>query len=157
MFANPGLDRLVELGDLLVEGHHLLGHPLTDRAGAAWRHHGQVVLGQLVGCLLDSTDLTHVIDYSDKILRDIQQKDRPAGLADVQDDYEVWVKSWGEIFGAGERKLRFFQDQLNYEATDDRITQHLRESYSHFIPDALAQPQDECGETEPTAAPEQEQ
>ncbi|MET9779148.1 hypothetical protein ABZ023_33715 [Streptomyces sp. NPDC006367] len=77
-------------------------------------------------------------DYSDKILRDIRQKDRPAGLAYVQDDYEVWVKSWGEILDAGERKLRFFQEQLNYEATDDRVTQHLRESYSHFIPDALA-------------------
>ncbi|MBZ6142522.1 ATP-binding protein [Streptomyces olivaceus] len=96
-------------------------------------------------------------DYSDKILRDIRQKDRPAGLADVQEEYEVWVKSWGEILDAGERKLRFFQEQLNYEATDDRVTQHLRESYSHFIPDALAQPQDEPEETEPTATPEQEQ
>lgn len=28
---------------------HLLGHPLADRTGEAWRHHGQVVLGQLVG------------------------------------------------------------------------------------------------------------
>ncbi|MFC9891560.1 hypothetical protein [Streptomyces pilosus] len=96
-------------------------------------------------------------DYSDKILRDIRQKDRPAGLADVQDDYEVWVKSWGEILDAGERRLRFFQEQLNYEATDDRVTQHLRESYSHFIPDALTPPQGESERTEPTATPEQEQ
>ncbi|MEU9663596.1 ATP-binding protein [Streptomyces chartreusis] len=95
-------------------------------------------------------------DYSDKILRDIRQKDRPAGLAVVQEEYEVWVKSWGEILDAGERKLRFFQEQLNYEATDDRVTQHLRESYSHFIPDALAQTQDESEETEPTAISEQE-
>ncbi|WP_329231838.1 DUF4038 domain-containing protein [Streptomyces canus] len=28
---------------------HLLGHPLADRTGEAWRHHGQVVLGQPVG------------------------------------------------------------------------------------------------------------
>ncbi|MFE0200603.1 ATP-binding protein [[Kitasatospora] papulosa] len=77
-------------------------------------------------------------DYSDRILRDIRQKDKPAGLCDDQDDYEVWVKSWGEIMDAAERKLLFFQRQLNYEATDDRVTQHLRESYSHFIPDALA-------------------
>ncbi|MER7496465.1 hypothetical protein ABT033_28215 [Streptomyces pharetrae] len=88
---------------------------------------------------------------------DIRQKNRPAGLADVQDDYEVWVKSWGEILDAGERKLRFFQEQLNYEATDDRVTQHLRESYSHFIPDALAQPQGQAEETNPTDPPEQEQ
>jgi hypothetical protein len=95
-------------------------------------------------------------DYSDKILRDIRQKDRRAGLADVQDDYEFWVKSWGEILDAGEKKLRFFQEELNYEATDDRVTQHLRGSYSHFIPDALTQPQGQ-GEAEPTGPPEQEQ
>lgn len=89
-------------------------------------------------------------DYSPKILRDVRQKDRPAGLADVQDDYEVWVKNGGEILDAAEKKLRFFQEQLNYEATDDRVTQHLRESYSHFIPKALAEPQDQPGE--PTSA-----
>ncbi|MFF4054054.1 hypothetical protein ACFYZ5_46630 [Streptomyces chartreusis] len=71
----------------------------------------------------------------------------------MQEEYEAW----GEILDAGERKLRFFQEQLNYEATDDRVTQHLRESYSHFIPDALAQTQDESEETGPTATPEQEQ
>jgi hypothetical protein len=95
-------------------------------------------------------------DYSDKILRDIRQKDRPAGLADTQDDYEVWVKNWGEIFDAAEKKLRFFQEQLDYEATDDRVTQHLRESYSHFIPDALAQPQAESEGSEPTASQQPE-
>lgn len=95
-------------------------------------------------------------EHSDKILRDIRQKDRPAGLADAQDDYEVWVKSWGEILDAGEKKLRFFQEPLNYEATGDRVTQHLRESYSHFIPDALAQPRDESEETDPTGTTEQE-
>ena len=90
-------------------------------------------------------------------IRDIRQKDRPAGLADVQDDYEVWVKSWGEILDAAEKKLRFFQEQLNYEATDDRVTQHLRESYSHFIPESLTQPQGETEETDPEGTPEQEQ
>ncbi|BAC75377.1 DNA mismatch repair protein [Streptomyces avermitilis] len=78
-------------------------------------------------------------DYSDKILRDIRQKDKPEGLADDHHDYEVWVKSWGEILDTAEKKLLFFQRQLNYEATDDRVTQHLRESYSRFIPEALAE------------------
>ncbi|WP_207565547.1 ATP-binding protein [Streptomyces sp. CA-256286] len=81
-------------------------------------------------------------DYSDKILRDIRQKDKPAGLLDDQDEYEVWVKNWAEIFDTAEKKLLFFQRQLNYEATDARVTQHLRESYSRFIPVGLAQDQD---------------
>lgn len=59
-------------------------------------------------------------------------KDRPAGPADVQDDYEVWGKSWGEILDAGERKLRFFQEQLNDEATDDRVTQYVRATRTSF-------------------------
>jgi hypothetical protein len=49
----------------------------------------------------------------------------------------VWVKSWAEILDAAERKLLFFQNQLDYEATDDRVTQYLRDSYAHFIPDSL--------------------
>ncbi|WP_455356949.1 hypothetical protein [Streptomyces sp. SYSU K217416] len=81
---------------------------------------------------------------------------RHGGAGPHQLNYEVWFKSWGEILDAGEKKLRFFQEQLNYEATDDRVTQHLRESYSHFIPDALAQPHDEAEETEPAATAEQE-
>ncbi|OQQ13132.1 DNA mismatch repair protein [Streptomyces sp. M41(2017)] len=81
-------------------------------------------------------------DYSEKVLRDIRQKDKPAGLLDDQDEYEVWVKSWAEIFDTAEKKLLFFQRQLNYEATDARVTQHLRESYSRFIPDGLAEDQD---------------
>ncbi|MFF3313507.1 ATP-binding protein [Streptomyces sp. NPDC002952] len=81
-------------------------------------------------------------DYSEKILRDIRQRDKPAGLLDDQDEYEVWVKSWAEIFDTAEKKLLFFQRQLNYEATDARVTQHLRESYSRFIPDGLAEDQD---------------
>lgn len=67
------------------------------------------------------------------------------------------ARSWGEILDAGERKPRFFQEQLNYQATDDRVTQHLRESYSHFIPDVLAQPHGAAPKTEPVDAAEQEE
>ncbi|MDF3141820.1 MULTISPECIES: ATP-binding protein [unclassified Streptomyces] len=76
-------------------------------------------------------------EYAPEIRRDIHQKGKPPGLYDDQEEYEVWVKSWGEILHAAEKKLSFFQRQLNYEATDDRVTQHLRESYAHFIPDSL--------------------
>jgi hypothetical protein len=88
-------------------------------------------------------------DYDNRILRDIRQKDKPAGLCDDQEDYEVWVKNWGEILEAAERKLLFFQRQLNYEATDDRVTHHLRDSYSHYIPETLAEP----GSSSPPSAP----
>ena len=79
-------------------------------------------------------------DYAPTILRDIRQRDKPEGLCDDQDDYEVWVKSWGEILDSAEKKLLFFQRQLDYDATDQRVTQHLRDSYAHFIPDTLHRP-----------------
>jgi hypothetical protein len=41
-------------------------------------------------------------DYSKEILRDIRQLDKPPGLADDQSEYQVWVKSWGEILGRTE-------------------------------------------------------
>ncbi|MFC7718804.1 ATP-binding protein [Nonomuraea recticatena] len=76
-------------------------------------------------------------EFHDQILRDIRQQGRPDGLADHQPEYDVWVKSWGEILDAAERKLSFFQRQLNYEATDERVTQHLVASYERYIPESL--------------------
>ncbi|MGX7669123.1 ATP-binding protein [Plantactinospora sp. DSM 117369] len=79
-------------------------------------------------------------EYQQSIGRDIHQRDKPAGLADDQDEYEVWVKSWGEILDSAERKLSFFQKQLDYEATDERVTRYLREAYDEYIPDSLQAP-----------------
>ncbi|WP_245797363.1 ATP-binding protein [Mangrovactinospora gilvigrisea] len=78
-------------------------------------------------------------EWADEIRRDIRQMGRPEGLADDQPEYEVWVKSWGELLGAAEQKLLFFQKQLNYEATDERVVQHLRETYAHYLPDSLTE------------------
>ncbi|WP_327033715.1 ATP-binding protein [Micromonospora ureilytica] len=76
-------------------------------------------------------------EYSDSINRDIRQRDKPPGLADDQEEYGVWVQSWGEILDAAERKLSFFRKQLDYEATDERVTRYLRESHQEFIPESL--------------------
>jgi hypothetical protein len=76
-------------------------------------------------------------EYDPKITRDIGQKDKPKGLADDQEKYEVWVKSWGEILDSSERKLTFFRQRPNYEATDERVTQYSRDSYDKYIPETL--------------------
>lgn len=79
-------------------------------------------------------------DHDPAIKRDIEQKDKPVGLADDQNEYQVWVHTWGNIFDAAERKLSSFRKQLEYEATDERVTQYLRDSYQKYIPDALLVP-----------------
>jgi hypothetical protein len=82
-------------------------------------------------------------DYDKReIERDIRQKDKPFGLADDQDEYQVWVKTWGEMFDAAERKLHFFRKQLDFEATDDRVTQYLRDTYREYLPSALLEAAD---------------
>lgn len=72
-----------------------------------------------------------------EIDRDINQKDKPHGLADDQEEYEVWVKSWGEIFEQAESNLKFFYDQLEYEATDSRVLGYLEESYKERVPERV--------------------
>ncbi|GAB3150895.1 ATP-binding protein [Microbispora hainanensis] len=76
-------------------------------------------------------------EFDNRILRDIRQQGKPPGLADDQPEYEVWVKSWGEILDAAERKLSFFRRQLNYEATDERVIQHLLATYERYIPESI--------------------
>ena len=52
----------------------------------------------------------------------------------------MWVRSWGDIFDSAERKLSFFRKQLEYEATDERVTKFLRDTYREYIPEALRDP-----------------
>lgn len=78
-----------------------------------------------------------------EIDRDINQKDKPHGLADDQEEYEVWVKSWGEIFEQAESNLKFFYDQLEYEATDSRVLGYLEKSYKERVPERLFASQNE--------------
>ncbi|SCL56523.1 Type I restriction enzyme R protein N terminus (HSDR_N) [Micromonospora chersina] len=59
-------------------------------------------------------------DIAPEIEYDIKQEDREPGHADKQRDYDLWVLTWGQIFDDAERKLRFFQRRLNYEATEER-------------------------------------
>ena len=93
---------------------------------------------QFKGVACTWTFLLVSYEIHSEIDRDINQKDKPRGLADDQPEYEVWVKSWGDIFDEVERKLSFFQRALDYEATEERVIHYLRESYAKYIPDSLA-------------------
>ncbi|WP_433721743.1 ATP-binding protein [Actinoplanes sp. CA-051413] len=66
-------------------------------------------------------------DIDPDIEDDIRQADREPGHAVRQRNYDVWVLSWGQIFDEAERKLRFFQKRLNYEATEERVHGSLAE------------------------------
>lgn len=76
-------------------------------------------------------------DYDKTITRDINRYEGKPGLTDSQPEYEVWVKTWGQLLDDAERKLEFFRGQLNHEASDENVTRYLRSSYAEHIPESL--------------------
>ena len=46
----------------------------------------------------------------------------------------IWAKSWSEIIEQCSTRLKFFQERLNYNASQSSGKQFLRDTYSKFIP-----------------------
>lgn len=64
------------------------------------------------------------------------QKNRARGL--VYDDAElnirVWAKTWSEVLNDARSRLRFFKDQLSYEADRDSAKAYLKAKHEKFLP-----------------------
>ena len=56
--------------------------------------------------------------------------------ADARCNYNmtIWAKSWSEIIEECTGRLKFFQDRLNYNASQSSGRKYLRETYPKFIP-----------------------
>ena len=70
-----------------------------------------------------------------------QQEGLPRGVvyqskANAERNYNmtVWAKSWSEIIEECSSRLRFFQERLNYNASQSSGKQFLRDAYPKFIP-----------------------
>src|SRR5207253_4114363 len=57
--------------------------------------------------------------------------------ADARRNYNmtIWAKTWSEVIEQCTGRLKFFQDRLNYNASQSSGKQFLRDTYSKFIPD----------------------
>lgn len=60
-------------------------------------------------------------EYDDAIEARITQSDRPRGVAQLGDNYTVWVKTWGEILRESDARHQFIQDKLKIEVSDEDI------------------------------------
>jgi hypothetical protein len=76
-----------------------------------------------------------------------QMENQPQGVvyqskADARRNYNmtIWAKSWSEIIYECTTRLKFFQDRLNYNASQSSGRKYLREAYPKFIP---PKPEDE--------------
>lgn len=78
-------------------------------------------------------------EMNDDAYRESHQRGRPSGL--VYDDDKlnitVWAKTWGQIIQDCKARLNFFQEKLNYEATQDTAVAYLKKTHEQFIPPSI--------------------
>ena len=70
-----------------------------------------------------------------------EQKGRPKGVAfqgpdDPQKNFSItiWAKQWNEVIEQCTGRLKFFQERLNYNASQSSGRKYLQETYPKFIP-----------------------
>lgn len=76
---------------------------------------------------------------SESVRLDANQKDRPSGLLSSPEGLRtrVWVKTWAQIIEECRARLHFFQQTLNYNATEDAGLEYIRKLHRAYLPDAL--------------------
>jgi hypothetical protein len=91
----------------------------------------------------DTKTRWHFIAISNEITpsvrRQANQRGKPGGL--LHDDAElnvfVWVKTWAQILEEARSRLHFFQERLNYQATENDGVRYLQQTHQKYLPDHL--------------------
>lgn len=65
------------------------------------------------------------------------QQNRPKGVIHQGKKVTVWLKEWGEIFEENERRLKFYRDRLEYNATRATGLDFLQATYKDYIPESI--------------------
>lgn len=79
-------------------------------------------------------------ELDDSVENDVNQLNRPKGLALDTPNHSVWIYTWGEIINQAKSKYTFFSDQLKYKATRDSATEYLKKVHGQFIPKLADKP-----------------
>lgn len=73
------------------------------------------------------------------------QKNRAPGCAVEQGNYRLWVRTWGEIVEECSTRLRFYQDELEYQSNNEHAMDYLirehSETVSALVSDGIVPPQ----------------
>ncbi|MDH5667789.1 MAG: ATP-binding protein [Nitrospira sp.] len=93
-------------------------------------------------------------DLDDFVKRKTNQRGWPIGK--VYDDavlnITVWAKPWADVINDARSRLRFFSEQLSYEANRDSAKAYLKKAHEKFIPN-LDLPKDNESDKVPLSAP----
>jgi hypothetical protein len=78
-------------------------------------------------------------DMNDSVRRQVNQRKLQPGCAhdDSEGNFQIWVKTWGQIIAECDGRLQFFQEQLQIRADRDDVLNHLRNEYRKYLPDAF--------------------
>ena len=93
----------------------------------------------------DTTRWTFVfggVDIKPEIEDRRRQSGKPRGLVADPDsgNYQVWLRTWGEVLSECEHRMKFIRHELTYDPTSDQAMAFLRATYPDFLPAALREP-----------------
>jgi hypothetical protein len=71
-------------------------------------------------------------EIDENYLPRVRQKDAPAGRYLNEGNQQIWVRTWAEIIRECEGKLRFIDERLKLEASDDEIDRRIKELRKRF-------------------------
>ncbi len=74
-------------------------------------------------------------DLDEHADRRAKQSGYPKGVVHRSDDGKItlWVKPWSEIINSNKAKLKFIQEELEYQADKGNALKHLQETYKSII------------------------
>ncbi len=73
-------------------------------------------------------------EISEYALMDSSSSNLPEGCLWEKDGSQIWIKTWGEIINECRGRIQFFQEKLQYEATNASGVEFLRKTYGKLIP-----------------------
>jgi len=65
------------------------------------------------------------------------QKDREFGHIDSKDNYDVYVKQWGDTLNEAEARHQYLKEKLNYDIKDNDKLKIISTKYGEYIPDEV--------------------
>ena len=64
-----------------------------------------------------------------------EQVNMPYGVVQPSRKYKIVVRSWAELVGDAEHKMKFVQDALQYESSRDSGIAHLHDKCGKYLPE----------------------
>jgi hypothetical protein len=65
---------------------------------------------------------------------ELDQKGREWGHVIATEKYDIYVTTWGILLDKGERILKFYREQLNYNVSQDEALRRVRERHEELLP-----------------------